>query len=162
MRPIISAVLAAALVVFTATMAGAAPPVREPASPLDQTFDAGQVCQFPLHLESIGDDSGTITTFSDGRVLVTGRFFVRATNLSTDESIVVNASGPFVLRFPESGSTLFDVHGPFLWILFPADVGGPGLIATRGHVTAVADPDFVLTKFELSGTSENLCGVLAA
>jgi hypothetical protein len=162
MRFLISIALAGAMVLVSSTAAVAGAPTREPASPLDATFDAGEVCVFSVHIESIGEDVGTITTFPDGHLLLTGRFFVRITNLETDESIVVNASGPFVQSFPEDGTTVFDVHGPFIWILFSGDVGGPGLIYTTGHVSAVASPEFFLTSFDVLGTQRNLCDDLAA
>jgi hypothetical protein len=153
--------LAVVMVVVESTAAAAQAPIHEPASPLDSTFGAGEVCAFPIHLESIGDP-GNVTTFPDGHQLVTGRFIVRATNLLTEESILINASGPFVVRFENDGTTIFDVHGTFLWILGSGDLGGPGLLFTTGHVVTILSQEFLVTSFQLTGTSENLCTTLAA
>lgn len=152
----VAAGIVVTIVFLGANEAVAKAPIREPDTPLDATFAAGEVCSFPVHLESI-EDQGTITTFPDGHILVTGRFVVRVTDLLTGKSIDVNASGPFELRFQADGTTSFDTHGPFLWILSTQDVGGPGLVYTSGHVTAIADQDFFLVTFHVTGTSLDIC-----
>jgi hypothetical protein len=161
MRFVPTFALVIVLVLAGSAVAEAEQPIREPDQPLDSTFAAGEVCPFPLHLVSIAD-SGTITTFSDGHLLLTGRFVVRATDLDTGGYVDVIASGPFSLRFRDDGTTTFDVHGTYLWILGSGDVGGPGLIFTTGRVVAVADVDFFLTSFDVTGTSQDLCPAIAA
>jgi hypothetical protein len=91
----------AALALVLAGAAGADPPTRTylPAAPFSGHFCPGfDVLVTPLV------DKEYATTFDNGAVIITGRLVIQVTNLSTGDSIVVNASGPGFVS--EDGTTV--------------------------------------------------------
>src|SRR5829696_8589445 len=85
---VLAALLFAAVVASTAQ---AVPPTRETEQPFD--FDSNSLfCGFPLRAETLRNNV-KITTFSDGRQVVTGGRTVRVTNLSSGESLVLRDAG---------------------------------------------------------------------
>jgi hypothetical protein len=98
-----------------------------------------------------------VTLFSDGRIFVNGKLFVRITNLDTGESLDVNVSGPAHITLVSERSA-----GRGIFLLFPQDVGGPGLILTTGRVDVVRGEDGFITNLTVKGTSVDVCAALAA
>lgn len=135
-------------------IASAAPPERVPVPADPITFDAGQVCDFPIAFDPV-QQGEKITFFSDGRARLTGVSKALITNLDNGRSIRVNASGPgWLERGIGQGHTFF--------VLFPGDVGGPGLYLVRGKVTYTRDENgFFDSITTTGGTSGNLCDAIA-
>src|SRR5689334_25080737 len=80
--------------VLASTLTGAAqaaPPTRTTEPPFD--FDNSSLfCGFPMRAETLRNNV-KITTFSDGRQLVTGSHTYRLTNLDTGTSLVLRDAG---------------------------------------------------------------------
>jgi hypothetical protein len=147
-------VLAAALLtVVAANAATAAQPIRSPLFAED--FSSDQLCSFPVLIE-VTANKEFVTEFSDGRLLITGKFFVRVTNLDTGESLDLNASGPAMFA-PERAF----LRGRTLFLLFPTDPDGPGLLLTSGSLQLIAAEDGSLAGFNLTGRSLDVCAALA-
>ena len=151
--------------VFMSLFAGAAradKPVREflPPAP-DETFPAGEPCEFPVTAETL-QNNVFITTFSDGRQRLTGALKIRLTNaLDPDKSLIVNASGP---GWQTETETMVDVVGQGRWVLFqfPGDEPGPGIFLYRGQVHFVFDfATETLTVLSSTSPPRNLCDDLA-
>jgi hypothetical protein len=149
-----------ALLLFLAPAATAAKPVKEPLpAPEPSVFPAGEICPFPLLVETLTNREKSIT-FSDGSQLITGAFKQRLTNLDTDESILVNASGPVRLTF--EGDILHVVgRGPSLLLATATEPGGPGALFVRGRASYDVDlltgePLFLVVR----GTTRDLCDKL--
>jgi hypothetical protein len=89
--------------------------------------------------------------------LVTGKLFVRLTNLDhPSNSLNLNISGPAQI------SPLSERYaGRGLILLFPEDVGGPGLVLTTGRVDVVRGEDGFATNFSVKGNTVDLCAALA-
>jgi hypothetical protein len=129
-------------------------PIREPLVIEDADFK--NLCAFPVRLE-ISANEEYVKFFSDGRILVNGKLFVRATNLDTGESLDLNVSGPAQITLVSERST-----GRGIYLLFPEDAGGPGLILTTGRVDVVRGEDGFITNLTVKGTSVDVCAALAA
>ena len=100
--------------------------------------------------------------FSDGRLIVTGQFIARITNLDSGESIDVNTSGPATLVFNDGGSITAVAHGNTNFILFAGvDSGGPASCSRRGGSTSRSAPEGFISSIESRGNVTDLCAVLA-
>ena len=148
-----AAVLAAVLMtVLAAGAATAAQPIREPLLIED---DVLTLCSFPVLLEVIANKE--YVTFFEDRILVTGKLFVRLTNLDDpSNSLTLNISGPAHISELSERS-----GGRGLYLLFPEDVGGPGLILTTGRVDVVRGEDGFITNLRVKGNSVDICAALA-
>jgi hypothetical protein len=143
------AVLMTALAVGAAT---AAQPLREPIFYED---DVLTLCSFPVLIEFTANKE--YVTFFEDRILVTGKLFVRLTNLDDpSNSLNLNISGP--AHISELGERY---AGRGLFLLFPEDVGGPGLVLTTGRVDVVRGEDGFVTNFSVKGNSVAICAALA-
>jgi hypothetical protein len=157
-----ASVLAPALtvsVLFAATVAGAAqadPPTRTTEPPFD--FESSQFCGFPVKSETLRSNV-KITTFSDGRQLVTGRRTVRLTNLSTGKSLVPTDAGHLTTD-PQRTTDTFT--GRLVLPLFPGEPRGPGLFLFVGKVVATFNEPggFFYTDIEVTGRAVDLCAAL--
>ena len=144
------------VVLMTVLLAGAATaaqPIREPLLIED---DVLTLCSFPVLVEVIANKE-YVTFFEDGRLLVTGKLFVRLTNLDDpSNSLTLNISGPAHI------SELSERYaGRGLFLLFPEDVGGPGLLLTTGRVDVVRAEDGFVTNFSVKGNTVDICAALA-
>jgi hypothetical protein len=147
-------VAVALLAVLATGAAGAAQPIREPLVIEDEEFD--NLCPFPVLLE-ITANKEYVKVFSDGRLFVNGKLFVRITNLDTGESLDANVSGPaHITPLSERGA------GRGIFLLFPEDVGGPGIILGTGRVDIVRSEDGFITDLTIRGTTFDVCAALAA
>ena len=145
------AVAIAALAV-SAPFASASPPTHEPVTFPDRTF-SGQ-CSFDVFRHVLVNRS-VLTTFSNGNQLTTGTFKESLTNVSTGESIVVNASGPILAIFNEDGSSTEYLRGR----QFVRPFGQ--LLITTGQVVVERDPAGVIVGFtQIGGTSQDVCDLL--
>ena len=135
-----------------ASVALAAPPERAPLFAED--FVAEDVCAFPVLIE-VTANKEYITFFSDGRIHVNGKLFVRVTNLDTGSSLDLNVSGPVTVTDTET------LRGRGLLILFPQDAGGPGLLLTTGRVVLIRGEDGFIADATFTGRKVDLCAALA-
>jgi hypothetical protein len=148
-------IMAGAAIVFVGVSAAiAAQPIREPLVIEDEQFN--NLCPFPVFLE-ITANKEYVKVFSDGRFFVNGKLFVRITNLDTGESLDANISGPAHITLLSERSA-----GRGLFLLFPEDSGGPGLILTTGRVDIVRGEDGFITGLGVKGTTFDVCAALAA
>jgi hypothetical protein len=152
-RRTVTFVAVALLTVLATGAAGAAQPIREPLVIEDEDFN--NLCAFPVRLE-ITANKEYVKFFSDGRILVNGKLFVRITNLDSGESLDANVSGPaHITLVSERGA------GRGIFLLFPEDVGGPGIILGTGRVDIVRGEDGFITELEIKGTTFDVCAALA-
>jgi hypothetical protein len=141
------------LTVLATGAAGAAQPIREPLVIEDEDFN--NLCPFPVRLE-ITANKEYVKFFSDGRILVNGKLFVRITNLVSGESLDANVSGPaHITLLSERGA------GRGIFFLFPEDAGGPGIILGTGRVDVVRGEDGFITDLDIRGTTFDVCAALA-
>jgi hypothetical protein len=138
----------------------------------DETFPAGKVCPFPVQLETVVDNENAPVVFpeanGDVRVIVTGRYVARLTNLENGNSLVVNASGPAFLTIHPDGSFDGVFAGRSLIDLFPSDIpAGPVLLVNSGRliIETVLGGEHIgglQTNLQAQvGHLEDLCTVLA-
>jgi hypothetical protein len=150
-------VLAAAAVATLglATTASAVKPERVPIVIDDFVLEGS--CAFPVLLEVIANKE-YITFFSDGRFHVTGKLFVRATNVDDPDQVVeLNVSGPgFVSPVSERGA------GRGLLLLRPGEAGGPGLLLVTGRVDIVRAEDGFISNLTVRGSTVDVCALLAS
>jgi hypothetical protein len=145
------------LAAMFAAAAQAVPPTRSTEPPFD--FDNSSVyCGFPLRAETLRNNV-KITTFSDGRQLVTGSHTYRLTNLSSGKSLVVTDAGNLTTN-PEQ--TVDTFSGRLVLFLFPGEPLGPGAWLFNGRVVATfAEPGgFLYSDLEVTGKRVDLCGAL--
>ena len=159
-------VLSVALIVLAvAPVATADKPIREiiPA-PADRVF-TGQ-CAFPVlgHIEGSEID----TTFTDrfgNPIRLLGVFpgnTVTFTNVETDESITLGATGSFQLRVRPDGSGSAMVTGLGAWPEGSPITGEPGIWYQNGRVSTTFDANGDTTSLTATGTLVNLCLQLAS
>ncbi|HYI66204.1 MAG TPA: hypothetical protein VEW95_04710 [Candidatus Limnocylindrales bacterium] len=153
------------LAVVIAVPAAAAKPERafvEAPPPTD--YAAEVFCAFPVRIEAVTNQEYGITfaVAEDGtqRSIVTGRLVVVITNLDTQESLTVNASGPGVFTFGADGLTI-DGGGNWLFYLFATDAGGPGIWVASGRVHLEAGASGV-TALAMPHRTQDVCELLAA
>jgi len=104
-------------------------------------------------------DNIKITTFSDGRQLVTGGRTVRVTNLGTAKSIVLRDTGSVTTNAEQTSEVL---TGSIVLFLFPGEPFGPGAWLFNGRATATfAEPGgFLYSSLVLDGNRVDLCAAL--
>ena len=148
--PILAMLAALAL----APIAGADPPVREPVDLPDVT---GQFCEdFPVLVHATVNRE-FITTFSDGRMHISGTQIVELTNLDTGNSIEVNASGPGTIT--SDGTTLIAL-GRLLLFGEAGFFGPEPELSINAGRTVISLVDFSIIS--RAGYSQDLCPALAA
>lgn len=156
--PVILA-LTVVVTLCAAAMASADSGTRAPAPPFDDVVVAG--CGFDVLVETV-EWKVVSTTFNNPSSPVvevdTGVAKVRLTNLETGKSIVVNISGPRVVKVFSDGSVVLSDEGP--WIHW--DVPGlPAIFQTNGRVTITIDKAGNVT-IDGNGRIVDLCAPLAA
>ena len=146
------AVISAVLV----PVAAADKPIKEPA-PSPSTF-TGQFCaDFMVQVNILVNDEFAIS-FGDGRVIFAGRFIAEAINLETDESVIVNVSGPV---FIDASGDVFTLRGNSLLFGEAGDFG-PGTSATLVVASGTATFRSGVPGYTVQGLSRDLCAELAA
>jgi hypothetical protein len=153
-RGLTAALATTFLAVVMVGAATAAKPTRVPLVIEDEVLTG--FCPFPVLLE-ITANKEFVTFFDDGRILVTGKLFVRLTNVDEPSNVLdLNISGPAHITPLTERSA-----GRGLFVLFPEDVGGPGLVLTTGRVDIVRGEDGFFTDFTVRGTTVDVCAALA-
>ena len=154
------ALLVGALLVGTlANSAQAVPPTRETEPPFD--FDNSSLyCGFPMRAETLRNNV-KITTFSNGRQLVTGSHKYRLTNLASGKSLVLTDAGNLITN-PEQ--TVDTFTGRVVLFLFPSEPLGPGawLFVGRTVATFAQPGGFLYSGLDLKGRRVDLCAALRA
>jgi hypothetical protein len=147
-----------------APAASATKPVRD-IIPGQKDVVIDDQCAFPVLAHVEGRE--IVTTFLDKEgnpVKQIGIFpgnTLTLTNVETDRSVTVVATGPYHARVePDgSGSVLITGHGPFL----PNPVTGePGIWYLTGRVRATFDAQGNVTSVDARGTLVDLCVQLAS
>jgi hypothetical protein len=141
------------LAVFAGSAAQGAQPIREPLVIEDEDFN--NLCQFPVRIE-ITANKEYVTFFSDGRLHVNGKLFVRITNLDTGKSMDVNISGPANITLTSERNM-----GRGILLLFPEDAGGPGFFLNTGRLDVIRGEDGFITNYTVRGTSVDVCAALS-
>ena len=146
-----------------APVAAADPPEHIPL-PGSEPFVIEGSCDFPVLLEEIANKT-KLTSFSDGREVVTGKLKVRLTNLDDpSNSLVLNISGPGVTTPRDDGGFTLKATGAWLWFFAPGELGpgSPGMMfTTHGQARLVATGEGELSYRLLSGTRSEVCPRLA-
>ena len=148
------AVLSLAAAAALPATATAAKPEREyiPADVL--TFPAGLYCDFPIQVTPLKLRE-KITSFSDGRVRVTGAAIVELENLDNGRTTVINSSGP-------SWLDRNNAQGPQLFFVNADEAGGPGIFLYHGNLRFTRDENGNIDSITSTGTrSGNLCAKVA-
>ena len=174
MRRTFAAIVALSLSTVALGIAGAGPALANndphrvflPSGPLD--LPAG-FCSFPTHYDIVANNEyGKFTTLADGTVVLheTGSLKVRATNVSTNVSVLLNASGPGTVTFRTDGTTVVDGNGHWLITNLAADAapfGLPGVMLTSGtlHETLPAAPATMPTALSVTGHVTDVCAQLS-
>jgi ABC-type amino acid transport substrate-binding protein len=147
---LLAATCVSALAVSAAT---ATPPERVPLIIEDTEIEGA--CAFVVGVEIIANKE-KVTFFSNGRVLVTGKLFVRLTNAENSaNSLRLNLTGTVQITTAEKYT------GHNLFFLFPEDVGGPGMILTTGRVDVVRTEDGFISELRTRSPTKNVCATLA-
>jgi hypothetical protein len=163
MRPSLSLLFAAALVLVSAQAVLAAKPDRAPLElPPSLEFAAGEACEFPLLVEFLANRGKTLTFYDNEgnaiRQIGTGALKIRVTNLADDSvaPLEFNISGPIhITLHPEGSATL--VFGGRGISLFP-----PGtFVLTAGRSVVELDAEGEVISVTNIGFEEDLCVALA-
>ncbi len=160
--------LALLALLLTPSIALADKPIRE-ALPAPEPIEAaaGEVCAFPVLIEFLESKNKAVTFTDDSgtplRQIITGRLRARVTNLTTDESLVVNVSGPAFLSFTAEGLATVTLGGRGLLILRAGiDVAPAGVFLTSGRVVlAIGPAGEVAGIISQTGQMQDLCAALA-
>jgi hypothetical protein len=155
-RLIAIAFLTGTVATVAASAALAEPPTRVPAPSPDFT---GRYCADFDVLVHPAINKETATIFSDGRVIITGTFTVDLTNLASNKTITVNASGP--VFFSSDGSV--GVFGGRTLLFGEAGTFGPNpeLSLQSGVVTITFTPTGGIASITRTGHADDLCSLLA-
>jgi hypothetical protein len=137
-------------------------PMREGLPQADFTIQGS--CSFDVDLHIIRNNE-FITTFSDGRQLITGALVVSLTNVDTGKAITLNISGPVFFTPHEDGSLTVALNGRSL-VFFAAGDLGPGsagvLELTSGPAVIEFDANGSAVSYtKASAATVDLCAVLA-
>jgi hypothetical protein len=162
-RLLLLASLLTALAVVPAATADK--PIREVHPVGDDPPPVTGQCGFPVLAHFEGNEINTTFTDKTGNpVKLLGVFpgnTLTLTNLDTDRSITLPATGSFQARIDADGSGAFMVTGHGPW--FPNPVTGePGIWYQSGQLAATVDSNGNVTSVTVSGTLVNLCGQLAS
>jgi hypothetical protein len=127
-------------------------PSREPlpAGPVTVTGS----CSFDVLVEVV-ENREFITVFSSGKTIITGKLFVRVTNLSPGgKSMVLNVSGPGINNIADTST--FNLSGTSL-IWFTGS-----MLLTKGPVTLTLDAQGNVIGFNATSKGGvNLCNALS-
>ncbi len=155
------ALVSTVVAIVVVPTASADKPVKTPVGPLPPI--TGAFCPgFEVGLEPTTNKE-VEKTFSNGRTIITGAFKVDATNVATEKTISVNASGPAFVTADRRTVTargrtfLFGVAGE----LGPGSA--PMVLLVSGVVTLSLDEEGRVLAFTVEhGHVRDLCAELAA
>jgi hypothetical protein len=140
---------------FTPSAATGAPPVDVD---LAETFKAGDACEFPIMVATFGK-SGQIALPNNPKypfISTSPTLRVTVTNLETDETVTVNATGTF--RVTAEGTIEAGGHN----FLYGVPEVGAGALATTGPIVVELDKKGEIASINLSGAQvRDICAELA-
>jgi hypothetical protein len=152
--------IATALVVLAsaaglATVAAAEKPIKEPVPAGDFIVPAGEACEdFSVLIHPTVNKEFQLT-FGSGVALFAGQLKIEVTNLDSDKTIRLNASGPG--SFSSDGTTVTLRGATLLFGTFPFG-GEPRLSLVGGVVKVDLATNAILSE---RGHSRDLCPILA-
>jgi hypothetical protein len=160
--------LAAALALASALAVGTSVPVSAAASDFRFDLDPGVACAFGLRVEGTGDKR-IMREFTDRngnvvRLLAAGKGFILTfTNRNTGERLTLPSNGSVERTTINSDGTRTVVStGHNVLILFPTDIpAGPSTTLYVGQIVFTIDTFGVFTLQSTSGTTTDLCALLA-
>jgi hypothetical protein len=135
-------------------------------------YPAGLACPANLapggvRFQLIGGNEA-VTFFDNGKFLATARHVVQVTNIaSPDRSVVLEIHGSFASVPQEDGTFVGRGSGAIGEVFYPGEAG-PGDTSTgrtylfTGDVRLVADASGANVAFELVGTAEDVCAMIAS
>ena len=137
-------------------LAGAQAPTKEPGPPFPDMM--GQYCTgFPVLLHAI-TNKDSIITFSDGRIHIAGHIVLTATNVLTEKTIIVNATGPAAIT---ADGTTIRLQGRML-LFGEAGFFGPGSPPELSALEGLTIVDLTTgTILQRARNSTDLCPLLA-
>ena len=153
---IVSALALSAVAMVAASIAAAAPPTIE-RTLVEVTFLDEVDCAFPVEVYINGTDT-MITSTVQGEVREFHAFgggYTTLTNLSTEESITFNISGPTHSTFRQDGSFSFVGTGTSIFLFEDT----PGIQWFKGRFVLSIDPQGNET-FTTDGTFVDMCAAL--
>lgn len=121
------------------------------------------ICPFTVEIDVLANKEFS-KTFSNGRMLITGKLKITLTNAETGNSIDANISGQGVFSFHEDGSATLHAHGRWLFFFFPGELGPgePGrMFLNSGRVIVNLGPEGVDISRRM-GHMRNVCAALAS
>jgi hypothetical protein len=162
MKRLILILTTASIMLALVPVASADKPTREFLPSEDFVIEG--ICPFAVDVHILANNA-FITTFSDGRQLLTGTLKVRLTNLDDpSKSLDVNISGPGVQRVTEEGEFVLKATGRWLFFFSPGDLGpgDPGLLViTTGLAILRVDAEGNFSFTHRTGTTTDVCAALA-
>jgi hypothetical protein len=139
------------LAVATSSTASASSPIRESFVPPIPAVDMD--CGYPIQIDVLTSRQ-VLTTFSDGRMLITGSLKIRVTNADDPQkTMLLNISGP--TQISADGSTFVGVGsagGP--------TPGGLPFVDFHGRLVAHFDENGNVTSETLTGHFLDVCELL--
>jgi hypothetical protein len=161
MRQVLALLCAGIVALAAAGAAFSAGPVREPIVFEPFTFAAGEVCPFAVTIDAVVNKE-ILKDFGD-HLIITGRLVAQVTNDETEQSVVLNVSGPAKVIFTEDAATQYG-RGLGLNFFFPGDLG-PGsegaLLWTRGPMIQRFSEEG-LEIVRMAPVVRDVCAMLAA
>ena len=151
----------------TVTVAGLGVPVSAADPDWEVTFEAGQVCTFPLVVGGSGEGSQVYKEFYDKdenlRTLSAGTGFeLTYTNRDSGASFTSPSNGAVAsARYSADGSSIQVLTGHNAVFMFPTDVPGPSATLYTGRVVISIDPGGIWTVVQESGTKLDICAQAA-
>jgi hypothetical protein len=140
-----------ALAQVTSSTAAASSPTRQPFVPPIPAVDTD--CGYPIGIDVLTSQQ-VLTTFSDGRMLITGSAKIRVTNLDDpSKTMLLNVSGPS--QISADGSTFVGVGsagGP--------TPGGLPFVDFHGRIVVQFDANGNVISEVLTGHLLNVCQIL--
>lgn len=162
-RRLLAGLLATALLLASAVpaIAGGKPTVDPVPFPEDGILLPGGVfCAVDVFVEAIKNTEMALTfpADADGNVLqiITGQLWISVSNVETDESVVMNISGPYKVLISPDGTVEVTFFGRSV------PVQPPGLIVTSGRVVQVTYPDGSSEIVSANGGSIDVCALVGA
>ena len=156
-------ILVVAIAALAPAPAAADQPLREGLPGGPETLDAS-ICGFPVDV-TLPTNREFVTTFTNGKQIVTGSLFATLTNDQTGRSTTVNISGPAIFVRHSDGTLTATFSGRSLIFLAPNEVapGSPALLdLTSGRVVFQVDQAGNIASYDIrSARVQDLCAVLA-
>lgn len=166
MRRSLSLLLALGALAILASPVAAQRPERVFLEAEDFELPAGLVCDFTVRIEFVVNNEYGLffPTAGDGtaKMRVTGHLVQRIVNVDTNESIVVNVSGPGDTITAADGSFTIRARGRSSIWMFPGEPHGPGLWLTTGPLRMEFDAAGNLLRADLPANVQDICALLAS